>query len=121
MHISQSLLRLATLLPLFAVSTSAARYPSFGTLQTTESAGVLDVVINNTFSTINLFDLHLQSDLANLIEELQANDTDVRVVVFSSANKEFFIGHLDVEYFLPGYGTCPIIIPKGKSRLIFRG
>jgi enoyl-CoA hydratase/carnithine racemase len=52
--------------------------------------------------------MHVQSDLANLVETLQANDTDVRVVVFSSAKKEFFIGHIDVEYFLPGYGGCYI-------------
>ncbi|KAJ7882014.1 enoyl-CoA hydratase/isomerase-like protein, partial [Mycena olivaceomarginata] len=81
----------------------AARYPSYGTLRTTKSGGVLNVVINNTYSTINLFDMHVQSDLANLVETLQANDTDVRVVVFSSANKEFFIGHIDSV--LPLYDT----------------
>ncbi|KAJ7790420.1 ClpP/crotonase-like domain-containing protein [Mycena olivaceomarginata] len=66
------------------LSANAARYPSFGTLQTTNSSGVLNVVINNTFSPINLFDFHVAADLANLIETLQANDTDIRVVVFSS-------------------------------------
>ncbi|KAJ6586316.1 ClpP/crotonase-like domain-containing protein [Mycena vulgaris] len=65
-----------TTLALLASYTSAARYPSYGTLQTTKSSGVLNVVINNTFSDINLFDQHVQSDLANLIETLQANDTD---------------------------------------------
>ncbi|KAJ7840056.1 ClpP/crotonase-like domain-containing protein [Mycena olivaceomarginata] len=94
-----------TTLLLFALSTSAARYPSFGTLQTTTSSGVLNVVINNTFSSINLFDFHVQSDLANLIETLQAPDTDIRVVVFSSGNPDFFIGHIDVNYFLPGYDS----------------
>ncbi|KAJ7509484.1 ClpP/crotonase-like domain-containing protein [Mycena galericulata] len=83
------LLRLA-IAGLFALSASAARYPSFGTLQTTNSSGVLNVVINNTYSTINLFDLHVQSDLANLIETLQANDTDIRVVVFSKSPLPFF-------------------------------
>jgi enoyl-CoA hydratase/carnithine racemase len=104
-----SLLQLSCL-ALLGLSASAARYPSFGTIQTTKSSGVLNVVINNTYSSINLFDLHVQSDLANLIETLQANDTDVRVVVFSSANKEFFIGHIDIEYFLPGYGMS--ILPR---------
>ncbi|KAJ7648826.1 hypothetical protein B0H17DRAFT_1215531 [Mycena rosella] len=60
------LIALAGLALLQAVS--AGRYPSYGTLQTTNSSGVLNV-----------------SDLANLIETLQANDTDIRVVVFSSA------------------------------------
>lgn len=88
-----------------ALLASAARYPSFGTLHTTKASGVLNVVINNTYSPINLFDLHVQSDLANLIETLQANDTDIRVVVFSSANPDFFLAHLDVNFFLPGYGA----------------
>ncbi|KAJ6540718.1 ClpP/crotonase-like domain-containing protein, partial [Mycena capillaripes] len=69
--------------------------PSFGTISTTNSSGTMYVVINNTFSTINLFDFHVQSDLANLIETLQQNDTDIRVVVFSSGNKDFFIAHVD--------------------------
>ncbi|KAJ7655944.1 ClpP/crotonase-like domain-containing protein, partial [Mycena rosella] len=86
-----------------ALLASAARYPFFGTLQMTNSSGVLNVVINNTYSPINLFDLHVQSDLANLIDTLQANDTDIRVVVFSSANTDFFLAHIDLNYFLPGY------------------
>ncbi|KAJ7661082.1 ClpP/crotonase-like domain-containing protein, partial [Mycena rosella] len=84
--------------------------PSYGTLQTTNSSGVLNVVINNTYSSVNLFDLHVQSDLANLIETLQANDTDIRVVVFSSANKDFFLAHIDINSFLPGYGTFPVAL-----------
>ncbi|KAJ6554021.1 ClpP/crotonase-like domain-containing protein [Mycena vulgaris] len=98
-------------LALLASYTSAARYPSYGTLQTTQSSGVLNVVINNTFSTINLFDQHVQADLANLIAELQAPDTDVRVVVFSSANPDFFLGHIDINYFLPGYDMPDMIFP----------
>ncbi|KAJ7131863.1 ClpP/crotonase-like domain-containing protein [Mycena crocata] len=99
------LFRFSTLL-LFALSSSAARWPSFGTLQTTQSSGVLNVVINNTFSSINVLDFHLQADLANLVEELQASDTDVRVVVFSSANKEFFMAHIDIASLQPGFGAC---------------
>ncbi|KAJ7692720.1 ClpP/crotonase-like domain-containing protein, partial [Mycena rosella] len=69
---------LLTTVALLSLSTSAARYPSYGTLQTTKSSGVLNVAINNTHSPINLFDQFVQSDLANLIETLQANDTDVQ-------------------------------------------
>ncbi|KAJ7629864.1 ClpP/crotonase-like domain-containing protein [Mycena rosella] len=94
---------LLTTVALLSLSTSAARYPSYGTLQTTKSSGVLNVAINNTHSPINLFDQFVQSDLANLIETLQVNDTDVRVVVFSSANPKFFLAHIDINYFLPGY------------------
>ncbi|KAJ7103945.1 ClpP/crotonase-like domain-containing protein [Mycena epipterygia] len=112
------LLRFASL-ALLTVSAHAARYPSFGTLQTTNSSGVLNVVINNTFSSINLFDLHVQSDLANLVETLQANDTDIRVVVFSSANPEFFLAHIDVNYFLPGYESPLPFFDPGLPDMTF--
>jgi enoyl-CoA hydratase/carnithine racemase len=59
---------------------------------------MMNVVINNTFSSINLFDAHVQSDVANLIDELQANDTAVRVVVFESGNPDFFFGHININY-----------------------
>ncbi|KAJ7805106.1 enoyl-CoA hydratase/isomerase family protein [Mycena olivaceomarginata] len=112
------MLFLTTLL-LCALSALAARYPSFGTLQTTTSSGVMNVVINNTFSSINLFDLHIQSDLANLIETLQAPDTDVRVVIFSSGNPDFFIGHIDVDYFLPGYESPLPAFDPGLPNVTF--
>lgn len=97
-----------TALAFLSLSASAARYPSFGTLQTTNLSGVLNVVINNTFSSINLFDFYVQADLASLIETLQTNDTDVRVVIFSSANPEFFLAHVDINALLPGYSTSVI-------------
>ncbi|KAJ6592494.1 ClpP/crotonase-like domain-containing protein [Mycena capillaripes] len=104
---------------LLALSASAARYPSYGTLKTTNSSGVMNVVINNTYSSINLFDQHIQSDLANLIEILQANDTDIRVVVFSSANPEFFFGHIDINYFLPGYESPLPFFDPGIPSMTF--
>ncbi|KAJ6460541.1 ClpP/crotonase-like domain-containing protein [Mycena sanguinolenta] len=98
--------RISIILLLSLTAVIAVRYPSFGTIQTTKSAGVLKAVINNTFSPINLFDQHVMADLGNLIEELQANDRDVRVVVFSSGNKDFFFPHIDSNSLLPGYGAC---------------
>ncbi|KAJ7920440.1 ClpP/crotonase-like domain-containing protein [Mycena leptocephala] len=79
-----------------------------GTLQTSNSSGVLNVVINNTFSTINLFDFHVQSDLANLVETLQANDTDIRVVVFpaptrSSSSPTSTLNTFSLGTFDPGF------------------
>ncbi|KAJ6540720.1 hypothetical protein B0H19DRAFT_1269269 [Mycena capillaripes] len=96
-----------TSIALFSLAATAASYPAFGTLQTSSSSGVMNVVIHNTYSSINLFDFHLQSDLANLVETLQSNDTDIRVIVFSSANRDFSIAHVDFEYLLPGYGAYP--------------
>ncbi|KAJ7625878.1 ClpP/crotonase-like domain-containing protein [Roridomyces roridus] len=97
----------------------AARYPSFGTVQTTNSSGVLNAVINNTASSTNLFDYRVQADLANIVETLQANDTDIRVVVFSSGNKEFFIAHIDVDYFSPGYESPLPLFDPGLPDMTF--
>ncbi|KAJ7660168.1 ClpP/crotonase-like domain-containing protein [Mycena polygramma] len=85
---------------------AAYPYPAYDTVHTTlTSPGVLRVVLNNTYSSINLFDYHLQADLANLVGTLQAPDSDVRVVIFESANPEFFIGHIDspLPLYDPGF------------------
>ncbi|KAJ7772404.1 ClpP/crotonase-like domain-containing protein [Mycena metata] len=113
------LCHLSTIVLLSLSAVIAARYPSFGTIQTTKSAGVLNAVINNTFSQINLFDQHVMADLGNLIEELQANDTDVRVVVFSSGNKDFFFPHIDSNSLLPGYESPLPQFDPGNPKLAF--
>ena len=59
--------------------------------------GVASVIINNP--PINIFDLPLYGELAKLAGEL-ASDNDVRVVVLSSANPDFFIPHFDVGLIL---------------------
>jgi len=53
----------------------------------------LQVSIDN--GPINIFDQALIDDLQELAGELEANQ-DVKVVVFDSANKDFFISHLDI-------------------------
>ncbi|KAF7310285.1 hypothetical protein MIND_00402500 [Mycena indigotica] len=112
------------LLPLLAstVAVLAARYPSFGTLQTQTSNGVMHVVINNTFSEINVLDYHLAFDLANLLERLQGNgtDSDVHAVVFSSANPKFFIAHVDINLFVTGFESpLPKFDPFNPDILFF--
>ena len=59
--------------------------------------GVASVIINNP--PINIIDLPLYGELAKLAGEL-ASDNDVRVVVLSSANPDFFIPHFDVGLIL---------------------
>lgn len=59
--------------------------------------GVASVVINNP--PINIFDLPLYGEMAKLAGEL-ATDNDVRVVILSSANPDFFIPHFDVGLIL---------------------
>ena len=56
--------------------------------------GVAFVTINHP--PINLFDIPLVLELDRLGQELEAAD-DVRVVVFDSADPDFFIAHADVE------------------------
>lgn len=42
-----------------------------------------------------MYDVDLQGDLTRLIETLET-DTDVKVVVFDSADAEFFMAHIDL-------------------------
>lgn len=65
------------------------------------SGGIARVVFDDP--PINLMTLELFVATARLIEQLAADD-EVRVVVFSSANPDFFIAHFDVEAIL-GFPT----------------
>jgi len=58
------------------------------------SDGVAFVTLDHP--PINLFDVALMGEVDRLGRELEAHDA-VRVVVFESANPEFFIAHADVE------------------------
>jgi enoyl-CoA hydratase/carnithine racemase len=69
------------------------RYEGYGTIRVEIDAGVAFVTIDHP--PINLFDLAMITDMDRLGREL-AEDTNVRVVVFSSADPEFFIAHADV-------------------------
>jgi enoyl-CoA hydratase/carnithine racemase len=72
-------------------------YEDFRCLKVRLDRGVAFVVIDNP--PINLFDLALMQELDRLGLELES-DGDVRVVVFSSANPDFFIAHADIELIL---------------------
>jgi len=65
----------------------------YQTLSLTSSGGIARVVFDN--GEINLLDAQMFAELAAVVDRL-ANDSDVRVVVLSSANPEFFIAHFDV-------------------------
>jgi enoyl-CoA hydratase/carnithine racemase len=69
------------------------RYSGHSTLRVEIDAGVAFVTIDHP--PINLFDLGMMTDMDRLGREL-AEDSTVRVVVFSSADPEFFIAHADV-------------------------
>ncbi len=70
-------------------------YPSYSTLRTTVTSGVARVTLDNP--PLNLLDAGLMTDLRDLVERLR-EDGDVRVVVFDSADPEFFSAHGDGHF-----------------------
>lgn len=76
--------------------------------------GVAWVTIDNP--PINLFDLTLMRDMDALGKEVEA-DGEVRVVVFQSANPEFFIAHADIELIRQMPRTPP---PKPERPTFFQ-
>jgi enoyl-CoA hydratase/carnithine racemase len=69
------------------------RYENYELLKVSADRGVATVTIDNP--PINLFDMPLMQEMARLAEELEADDA-VRVIVFESADPDFFIAHADV-------------------------
>jgi enoyl-CoA hydratase/carnithine racemase len=68
-------------------------YESYNLLKTTVDRSVATVLIDNP--PINLFDMPMIEEMIRLGHELEADD-DVRVVIFESANPDFFIAHVDI-------------------------
>lgn len=69
----------------------------FETLDVTKSGNIARVVISNP--PANIITSLLYAELIALTEELNA-DTDLSVVIFKSADPDFFIAHFDVELIL---------------------
>ncbi len=68
-------------------------YEGYVCFEIAVEAGIANVVIDHP--PINLFDAALMGEMARLSAELGGDD-DVRVIVFRSANPDFFIAHADV-------------------------
>src|SRR6476620_6854193 len=68
--------------------------PELTTMRVATSAGVSVVTLDHP--PINLLDLAMMTDLAQLEAAVRA-DPSVRVVVFRSADPEFFVAHADLE------------------------
>lgn len=64
------------------------------TLHVSREAGIARVTIDNP--PVNVLDVALMADLRRLLAELR-DDNSVRVIVFDSANPEFFIAHVDMS------------------------
>lgn len=69
-------------------------YDAYQVLRVRIDRGVAWVTIDNP--PINLFDLALMREMGAFGKEVEG-DGEVRVVVFESANPEFFIAHADIE------------------------
>ena len=69
------------------------RYENYNLLKTTVDCGVATVTIDNP--PINLFDMPMIEEMIRLGHDLETDD-DVRVVIFESADTDFFIAHADI-------------------------
>ena len=87
-------------------------YEGYDCLKFKLDRGVLIITIDNP--PINLFDLPLMREIYRLGKEIEADD-DVRVVVFDSANPDFFIAHADVDLIL----QLPVEAPPKADSLGF--
>jgi len=87
-------------------------YSGYACLKTRLDRGVLFVTIDHP--PINLFDLPLMQEIDRLGREIEGDDA-VRVVVFDSANPDFFIAHADVNLIL----QLPAIAPPKADSLKF--
>ena len=85
-------------------------YDGYNCLKIKLDRGVLFVTIDNP--PINLLDLPLMQDIDRLGREIEADD-DVKVVVFDSANPDFFIAHADVNLIL----LLPTEVPPKSTTL----
>lgn len=69
-------------------------YSDFKCLKIRVDRGVMFTTIDHP--PINLFDLELMKEISRLSKEV-IKDDEVKVIVFDSANEEFFIAHADVK------------------------
>ncbi|MGO2368327.1 MAG: enoyl-CoA hydratase/isomerase family protein [Serratia sp. (in: enterobacteria)] len=65
----------------------------FGRLSISHNGGVSTVTIDNP--PVNVLDVSLMSEISRFLVSVR-NDPDVKVLVFQSANPDFFIAHVDM-------------------------
>jgi len=88
-------------------------YAGYSCLKTRLDRGVLFVTIDHP--PINLLDFPLMREIDRLGREVEVDDA-VRVLVFDSANPDFFIAHADVNLILQLPAVAP---PKADSLKFF--
>ena len=71
---------------------------------TTTNGSIMRAVMNNP--PINLYDYKLAADLYSLVSSLE-NNTDIKIVILSSANPDFWIAHYDLRLHNPVHPPPP--------------
>ncbi|KAF7959264.1 hypothetical protein EAE96_002778 [Botrytis aclada] len=90
-----SWLRVSTI-PLLLSTAIAHDLPIYPGLRTNQSRpGVLEIAFNNTKSEVNVWGEDTLSGLSDVVQKLQ-NDTDIKVVLFTSDVPLYFLNHLDL-------------------------
>ena len=87
-------------------------YERYECLQVAVRDGVAAVTIDHP--PINLFDIALMRDLMTFGQAVET-DSEVRVIIFRSADPEFFIAHADVQLIL----NLPTEAPSPSTELSF--
>ncbi|TQM35348.1 enoyl-CoA hydratase/isomerase family protein [Pseudonocardia cypriaca] len=67
---------------------------AYATLRVSREAGIVRVTLDNP--PVNVLDVALMADLRHLLTGLRDDDS-VRVIVFDSADPDFFIAHVDMS------------------------
>ncbi|APA15913.1 hypothetical protein sscle_15g106830 [Sclerotinia sclerotiorum 1980 UF-70] len=83
-------------IPLLLSTVIALDLPIYPGLRTNQSRpGVLEIAFNNTKSEVNVWSQDALSGLSDVVQKLQ-NDTEIKVVLFTSDVPLYFLNHLDL-------------------------
>ncbi|TGO31569.1 hypothetical protein BHYA_0520g00040 [Botrytis hyacinthi] len=83
-------------IPLLLSTVIALDLPIYPGLRTNQSRpGVLEIAFNNTKSEVNVWGEDTLSGLSDVVQKLQ-NDTEIKVVLFTSDVPLYFLNHLDL-------------------------
>lgn len=85
-----------SVIPLLLSTVIALDLPIYSGLRTNQSRpGVLEIAFNNTKSEVNVWGEDTLSGLSDVVQKLQ-NDTEIKVVLFTSDVPLYFLNHLDL-------------------------
>lgn len=95
-------------------TTGTSRYPAYKALLLNLSDGVAFLTFNNP--PLNILDAELIAALSHF-SKLVKDDEAVRVIVFQSADAEFFLAHGDINFVTNPSSFLNLSDPEGDTRL----